>query len=186
MKIVNLHHEEKVLIQQAVENNRHAQHQIYTKLSSKMLGVCRQYVKDLQQAEDVMITAFMKVFTNLKNFEHKGSFEGWVRRIMINECISFIRVKKEVKFMDDEDFVEDMQDNIESQMSVDDIQFLIDNLPEGYKMVFNLYVIEGYKHQEIAQMLGITEGTSKSQLSRAKEVLQTQIQKLKNYSYGTE
>lgn len=186
MKVVNLHHGEKKLIEQALDNNRHAQHQLYSQFAPKMLGVCRQYIKDLQQAEDVMITGFMKVFTNLKNFEHKGSFEGWIRRIMINESISFIRAKKEVKFMEDESFVEDVYNSIEIQLSLDDIQFLIDNLPEGYKMVFNLYVIEGYKHQEIAQMLGITEGTSKSQLSRAREMLQTQIQKLKNYSYGTE
>jgi len=186
VKVVNLHHEEKKLIAQALDNNRHAQHQLYSKFAPKMLGVCRQYIKDLQQAEDIMITGFMKVFTNLGNFEHKGSFEGWIRRIMINECISFIRVKKEVKFMEDEFFVEDTHNSIETQLSLDDLQFLIDNLPEGYKMVFNLYVIEGYKHQEIAQMLGITEGTSKSQLSRAREMLQTQIQKLKNYSYGTE
>jgi len=186
VKVVNLHHEEKKLIAQALDNNRHAQHQLYSKFAPKMLGVCRQYIKDLQQAEDIMITGFMKVFTNLGNFEHKGSFEGWIRRIMINECISFIRVKKEVKFMEDEFFVEDTHNSIETQLSLDDLQFLIDNLPEGYKVVFNLYVIEGYKHQEIAQMLGITEGTSKSQLSRAREMLQTQIQKLKNYSYGTE
>ncbi|WP_136668542.1 RNA polymerase sigma factor [Flavobacterium sp. H122] len=186
MKVVSLHHEEKKLIEQAMTNNRHAQHQLYSRFAPKMLGVCRQYIKDLQQAEDVMITGFMKVFTNLSSFEHKGSFEGWIRRIMINECISFIRVKKDVKFMDDESFAEDSHNSIESQLSLDDLQFLIDNLPEGYKMVFNLYVIEGYKHQEIAKMLGITEGTSKSQLSRAREVLQTQIQKLKNYSYGTE
>ncbi len=186
MKVVNLHHEEKKLIEHALNNNRHAQHQLYSQFAPKMLGVCRQYVKDLQQAEDVMITGFMKVFTNLKNFEHKGSFEGWIRKIMINESISFIRAKKEVKFMEDESFFEDSHNSIESQLLLDDIQFLIDNLPEGYKMVFNLYVIEGFKHQEIAQMLGITEGTSKSQLSRAREMLQTQIQRLKNYSYGTE
>lgn len=186
MKVVNLHQEEQKIIEQAIANNRHAQHQLYTKFAPKMLGVCRQYIKDLQLAEDVMITGFMKVFLNLSNFENKGSFEGWIRRIMINECISFIRVKKEVKFMDDEYYVEDSYNAIESQFSLDDLQFLIDSLPDGYKMIFNLYVIEGYKHQEIAQMLGITEGTSKSQLSRAREILQSQIQKLKNYSYGTE
>ena len=96
MKVINLHQEEKELIELSVENNRHAQHQIYSKFSPKMLSVCRQYIKDLQQAEDVMITAFMKVFTNLKHFEHKGSFEGWIRRIMINECISYIRVQKKL------------------------------------------------------------------------------------------
>lgn len=186
MKVINLHQEEKELIELAVENNRHAQHQIYSKFSPKMLSVCRQYIKDLQQAEDVMITAFMKVFTNLKHFEHKGSFEGWIRRIMINECISYIRVQKKVKFIEDENYYEESFNNIESKFSVDDIQFLIDGLPDGYRMVFNLYAIEGYKHQEIAELLGINEGTSKSQLSHARKMLQTNITKLKNYNNGTE
>ncbi|MFY8182257.1 MAG: RNA polymerase sigma factor [Flavobacterium sp.] len=186
MKVINLHQEEKELIQLAVENNRHAQHKIYSKFSPKMLSVCRQYIKDLHQAEDIMITAFMKVFTNLKNFKHEGSFEGWIRRIMINECISYIRVQKKVKFIEDENYFEESFNNIESQFSVEDIQFLIDNLPDGYKMVFNLYAIEGYKHQEIAEMLGINEGTSKSQLSHARKMLQNNISKLKNYTNGTE
>jgi RNA polymerase sigma-70 factor (ECF subfamily) len=186
MKVINLHQEEKELIKLAVENNRHAQHKIYSKFSPKMLGVCRQYIKDLHQAEDIMITAFMKVFTNLKNFKHEGSFEGWIRRIMINECISYIRVQKKVKFIEDENYFEESFNNIESQFSVEDIQFLIDNLPDGYKMVFNLYAIEGYKHQEIAEMLGINEGTSKSQLSHARKMLQNNISKLKNYNNGTE
>lgn len=186
MKVINLHQEEKELIELAVENNRHAQQKIYSKFSPKMLSVCRHYIKDLQQAEDIMITAFMKVFTNLKNFKHEGSFEGWIRRIMINECISYIRVQKKVKFIEDEEYFEESFNNIESQFSVEDIQFLIDNLPDGYKMVFNLYAIEGYKHQEIAEMLGINEGTSKSQLSHARKMLQNNISKLKNYTNGTE
>jgi RNA polymerase sigma-70 factor (ECF subfamily) len=186
LKVINLHQEENELIELAVENNRHAQQKIYTQFSPKMLSVCRQYIKDIHQAEDIMITAFMKVFMNLKNFQHKGSFEGWIRRIMINECISFIRVEKKVKYSEDETYFEESFNNIESQFSIDDIQFLIDSLPDGYKMVFNLYAIEGYKHQEIASMLGINEGTSKSQLSHARKMLQGQINTLKNYSYGTE
>lgn len=185
MKVINLHQEENELIQLAVENNRQAQQKIYSKFSPKMLGVCRQYIKDLHQAEDIMITAFMKVFTNLKNFENKGSFEGWIRRIMVNESISFIRVQKKIKFIEDENYFEESFNTIESQFSVDDIQSLIDSLPDGYKMVFNLYCIEGYKHQEIAEMLNINEGTSKSQLSHARKILQTQITKLKNYENGT-
>lgn len=151
-----------------------------------MLSVCRQYIKDLHQAEDIMITAFMKVFANLSGFEHKGSFEGWIRRIMVNECISFIRVQKKVKFIEDENYFEESFNNIESKFSVEDIQTLIDSLPDGYKMVFNLYAVEGYKHKEIAEMLGINEGTSKSQLSHARKMLQEQINKLKNYCNGTE
>ena len=186
MKVINLHQDEQTIIRMAIDQNRFAQQQIFSSYSSKMLSVCRQYIKDLHLAEDVMITAFMKVFTNLKNFEHKGSFEGWIRRIMINECISFIRVQKQVKFIEDETFFEERHNDIESKFSMEDIQFLIDSLPDGYKMIFNLYAIEGYKHQEIAEMLGINEGTSKSQLSHARKMLQNQINKLKNYENGTE
>jgi RNA polymerase sigma-70 factor (ECF subfamily) len=105
---------------------------------------------------------------------------------MVNECISFIRVEKKLKYSEDETYFEESFNNIESQFSIDDIQFLIDSLPDGYKMVFNLYAIEGFKHHEIASMLGINEGTSKSQLSHARKMLQAQINTLKNYSYGTE
>jgi len=186
MKIIHLHQEEAEIIKLAVENNRQAQQQIYSQFSSKMLSVCRQYIKDIQLAEDVMITAFMKVFTNLNKFEHKGSFEGWIRRIMVNECISYLRVQKKVKFTEDEIYVEESFNAIDIQFSIDQIQFLIDALPDGYKMVFNLYAIEGYKHNEIAKMLGINEGTSKSQLSHARKMLQTQINTLKKQDNGTE
>jgi len=170
----------------AAEDNRQAQQMIYSKFSPKMLSVCRQYIKDIHHAEDLMITAFMKVFVNLKKFEHKGSFEGWIRRIMVNECISYIRAQKKVSFLEDEYYKEDSFNNIESNFCVEDIQFLIDSLPEGYKMVFNLYAIEGYKHQEIADMLGISEGTSKSQLCHARKMLKESVLKLKNYSNGTD
>ncbi|MWB95262.1 sigma-70 family RNA polymerase sigma factor [Flavobacterium sp. GA093] len=186
MKIIHLHQEETEIIKLAVENNRQAQQLIYSRFSPKMLSVCRQYIKDIQLAEDVMITAFMKVFTNLNKFEHKGSFEGWIRRIMVNECISYLRVQKKVKFVEDEIYIEESFNATDSQFSIDQIQFLIDNLPDGYKMVFNLYAIEGYKHNEIAKMLGINEGTSKSQLSHARKMLQMQIKNLKKEENGTE
>ncbi len=173
MKVINLHQ----------ENNRFAQQQVYSRFSPKMLSVCRQYIKDLHQAEDIMITAFMKVFTNLKHFEHKGSFEGWVRRIMINECISYIRVQKKINFIEDEYYTEEGFNNIDSNLNVEEIQFLIDSLPDGCRMIFNLYVVEGYKHQEIAAMLFINEGTSKSQLSHARKMLKEKMSN-KNYSYA--
>ena len=169
----------------AASNNRQAQQKIYSQYAPKMLSVCRQYAKDIHHAEDLMITAFMKVFANLKNFESKGSFEGWIRRIMVNECISWLRVQKRVQFLDDHFYYEQSENKIESDMSVADIQSLIDELPEGYRMIFNLYAIEGYKHKEIAEMLSISEGTSKSQLSHARKCLQEQISKLKNYEYAT-
>jgi RNA polymerase sigma-70 factor, ECF subfamily len=186
MKVINLHKDEKNIIRLAIENNRQAQQQLYVKFSPKMLGVCRQYIKDLQQAEDVMITAFMKVFTNLNTFEHKGSFEGWIRRIMVNECISFIRVQKQVTYIENETFFEEPLHSFENHYSVEEIQFLIDQLPDGYRMIFNLFAIEGYKHQEIAKMLCINEGTSKSQLAHARKMLQKQLTKLKATENGTE
>ena len=186
MKVIDLHHQQNDLIALAVQQNRHAQQQIYEKYSPKMLGVCRQYIRDIHAAEDVMITAFMKVFSNLKHFENKGSFEGWIRRIMINESISYIRAKKQLSFIEDMPYADSGFNNIESGLSVDDIQSLIDNLPDGYRMIFNLYAIEGFKHREIAEILGISEGTSKSQLSHARKLLQEQITKQKNYEYGTE
>ena len=188
MKVIHLHREEKQLIEQAVLNNRQAQHQLYTQFSPKMLGVCRQYIKDVHHAEDVMITAFMKVFTNLNKFEYKGSFEGWIRRIMVHECIDFVRVKKNIfNYQEIETvIVSESENGIEMDtFSVDDIQLLIDSLPDGYRMIFNLYAIEGYKHHEIAKMLHISEGTSKSQLSHARKMLQNQINLLKQQDNGT-
>lgn len=184
--MINLHQKEKELIDLVIDNNRQAQRQLYTSFAPKMLGVCRQYIKDIHQAEDVMIIGFMKVFNSINTFQHKGSFEGWIRRIIVNECISHLRSQKKWLFIDDENYFDETVNPIESKLSVDDIQFLIDQLPEGCKMVFNLYVIEGYKHQEIAQMLGIKEGTSKSQLAHARKMLQATISKLKNYQNGTE
>lgn len=189
MKVIALHYEEDQLITLAIANNRQAQHQLYTKYASKMLSVCRQYIKDVHHAEDVMLTAFMKVFTNLKKFEHKGSFEGWMKRIMIHECIDFLRSKKN-SFIQSEleewKFIEydEEGDNFE-QVSTETIQELIDNLPNGYKMVFNLYVIEGFKHHEIAKMLQIAEGTSKSQLAHARKMLQEALKNYKNVQNGT-
>ena len=167
----------------AIDQNRVAQKKLYAKFSSKMLGVCRQYIKDLHHAEDLMISAFLKVFLNLKNFEHKGSFEGWIRKIMVNECISFIRAQKNISFLEDEYFSEESIDTTDINLTVEEIQLMIDSLPDGCKMVFNLYAIEGYKHKEIAEMLGISEGTSKSQLSHARKMLQEQLLHSKIYRH---
>jgi RNA polymerase sigma-70 factor (ECF subfamily) len=180
LKVINLHQEENEIIDLAVANNRQAQQRIYSKFSSMMLSVCRQYIKDIQLAEDVMITAFMKVFVNLKQFEKKGSFEGWIRKIMVNECISSIRAHKKVHFIEESVYFEEVEHETDIPFSVEEIQSLIDSLPDGYKIVFNLYAIEGYKHKEIAAMLGINEGTSKSQFSHARRMLKNQISILRN------
>ena len=137
-----------------------------------MLGVCRQYVKDLQHAEDLLLTGFLKVFTNLSQFKHEGSFEGWIRRIMVNTCISYLRKKNLVVLADDDFIFNDAATDSLENTSVEDIQNLIDKLPEGYKIVFNLFAIEGFKHSEIAVKLGVSESTSKTQLFRARKLLQ--------------
>ena len=139
----------------------------------------------MQYAESVMLKGFFKAFKNLNRFEDKGSFEGWLRRIMVRESISFLRQEKRVEYLaEDEPIVHDHYNNIESKMDVAQIQELIDRLPEGYKMVFVMYAVEGYKHQEIAELLEITEGTSKSQLFKARQLLQKQIKELNKNSYG--
>lgn len=172
MKIITLHNKEKLLIKKALENKREAQQALFERFSPKMLGVCRQYVKDLHHAEDLMLQGFLKVSTNMHQFEDKGSFEGWIRKIMVNTCITFLRKKNLTEFFEEEYvFEESTTENLENT-SVEDIQKIIDALPDGYKIVFNLYAIEGFKHSEIADQLGITESTSKSQLFKARKLLQ--------------
>ena len=186
MKVIPLHKNESTLIREAGKNNRKAQHDLFNMFSSKMLSVCRYYISDIHKAEEVMLNGFFKVFTHIKRFEHKGSFEGWIRKIMIRESISFLRQQKEVEFfVENEDFVEEAYDSFNGDLDVEAIQQLIDNLPEGYKMVFILYAIEGYKHSEIANMLQISEGTSKSQLYKARTMLQKQINEINKTDYGT-
>lgn len=186
MKVIPLFRNESQLIARAIKNNRAAQQRLYDLHAAKMLSVCRMYVKDLHHAEDVMLNGFFKVFTHLTDFKNEGSFEGWIRRIMIRESISFLRSQKAIEFR--EDGVEDDKsgfNNIQSSLEVDDIQKMIDGLPEGYRIVFVMYAVEGYKHQEIAAMLGITEGTSKSQLFKARKMLQEQLKLQNTTSYGT-
>lgn len=186
LKVIQLHKNEAQLIKKASQNNREAQHMLYEWHAPKMLSVCRYYISDVHHAEEVMLNGFFKVFTKLKSFNNKGSFEGWIRRIMVNEAISFLRSKKQLEFStDDVVFPETATNNIKTNMDVAEIQQLIDNLPDGYRMVFVMYAIEGYKHSEIATMLGISEGTSKSQLFKARQLLQQQLTKQNKINYGT-
>lgn len=164
------------MIKKAIAGDQQVHKLLYEKFSPKMLGVCRQYIKDFQFAEDVMINGFVKVFQNLKSFQHKGSFEGWIRKIMVRESISYLRKRQFVVY--DDEVCESHPTKIEESSSLLDVEYvqqLIDKLPEGYKMVFLLYAIEGYKHQEIAKMLKISEGTSKSQLFKARKMLQENL-----------
>ena len=186
LKIISFYNNEKVLIRKAISGHPNAQRAIYEKFSPKMLGVCRRYIRDLQYAEDVMINGFVKVFNNLNSFKHEGSFEGWIRQIMVREAITYLRKKQFVVF-DDEVYEYNSPNfiTISSPLDSEYIQKLIDNLPEGYKMVFVLYAVEGYKHSEIAEMLDITEGTSKSQLFKARRLLQDKLKEQSILGYGT-
>ena len=188
MKIINFYTNEKQLIKKSVSGDREAQQRLYEKYAPKMLGVCRQYIKDLQFAEDVMVKGFFKVFTNLDSFQFKGSLEGWIRRIMIRESISYLR-KQQFVVYDDEVFAERENQTVSlatMDMDTEHIQKLIDQLPEGYRTVFVLYAVEGYKHQEIAEMLTISESTSKSQLFKARRILKERLKKQNIIGYGTE
>ncbi len=143
LKVIQLHKNQNELIKKASQNNREAQQALYDWHAPKMLSVCRYYIKDIHHAEEAMLNGFLKVFTQLKSFENKGSFEGWVRRIMVRESISFLRQKKQFVFAEvSEDIIEITPLSSEENLEADDIQNLIDQLPEGYKMVFIMSAIE--------------------------------------------
>lgn len=187
MKIIPFYKNEKQLIKKSASGNREAQRRLYEKYAPKMLGVCRRYIKDLQFAEDVMVSGFVKVFKNLNTFRHEGSFEGWIRQIMVRESISYLRKNQFVVF--DETVLEKVHPQSAADIfdwDAEHIQSLIDALPDGYRAVFVLFAIEGYKHQEIAQMLDISESTSKSQLFKARRLLKDQLKKQNIIGYGTE
>lgn len=161
------------LIPQLRKQDRLAQKELFDSVSPKMLGVCRSYTSDLQHAEDCMLKAFVKVFKNMESFQSKGSFEGWIRRIMVNECLDFLKLNKGFVYKDDSDWEEEME--FDSDLVGIDAQDLLDRLPENYRVVFNLYVLEEYSHKEIAESLKISEAASRTQLARAKKRLKELI-----------
>lgn len=187
LKVIPLHKNESALIKKAAKQNREAQHILFEMHAPKMLSVCRYYINDVHQAEEAMLNGFFKVFKNLKTFKKQGSFEGWIRRIMVRESISYLRQKKHIDFLFESDLsTREHSNSIQTNLEVNDIQKLIDHLPEGYRMVFVMYAIEGYKHHEIATLLNISEGTSKSQLFKARKLLQERIKQTNNIGYGTQ
>ena len=168
------------IIKGCLKNDKKAQRQLYDMYAPLMLSVCRRYIGDYDMAQDVMIKAFMIVFDKVGQFRREGSFEGWIRRIMVNESLSWLRKNRsmylevEIESADKEiDF-----EMISAQLNAEDLMELIHGLPSGYRTVFNLYAIEGYSHAEIADQLGINVNTSKSQLSRARALLQRKLAEL--------
>ncbi len=170
----SLYQTEQDLVKACQQADPKAQRRVYEKYSKKMMGVCFRYVSDEFEAEDILIEGFMKVFSKINQFKLDGSFEGWIRRIMVNESLIYLRTKKRQGFevAYEEIIFEPEPQDFECNLETEELLKIINQLPTGYKTVFNLYAIEGYSHAEIAENLGITESTSKSQLSRARGVLQ--------------
>lgn len=172
MKLIDLHKSEKKLIASCLKNNQKAQFELYKKFSPTMLSICRMYIKDLHFAEDTMSKAFVKVFEQLHTFSFKGSFEGWIKRIMIRESIDFLRKKQPLQFTDETFVFESADENSEIAFDrIEEAQAIIDQLPSGYRSVFLLYEIENYSHKEIASILKISESTSKSQLFKCRKMI---------------
>ncbi|HEV8083287.1 MAG TPA: RNA polymerase sigma factor [Chitinophagaceae bacterium] len=155
---------------------------LYQKYSSKMYGVCLRYSGNIEDANDLLQEGFIKIFKNLIKFRGEGSFEGWIRRIFVNTSIEHFRKKVKLYNVTEvqENTIEDDDLNILDTLAEKDIISLVNELSPGYKTVFNMHVIEGYSHKEIADILGINEGTSKSQLARAKGVLKKSVEKRLN------
>jgi RNA polymerase sigma factor (sigma-70 family) len=165
-----------------------AQRELYNRLSRRMLGICVRYVSSRDEAEDLMIGGFMKVFSRISQYKGEGSFEGWIMKIMVNESLSYIRKNKAMWAEVDIEHAMIKPDTgwAESHMNSNDLLKLIEELPTGYRTVFNLYAIEGFTHKEIGDMLGINENTSKSQLSRARTLLQTKLADLERKTLSDE
>jgi RNA polymerase sigma factor (sigma-70 family) len=174
------------LISKCKKGERKAQELLYRQFCSKMLGVCFRYATDKMEAEDMLQNGFIKVFQKIEDYRGEGSFEGWVRRIMVHSSIEYYRKHHKMMHLADIDEAENqlsVNPLATSNLAAKDLQVLIQQLSPGYRMVFNLYAIEGYSHKEIAAIVGITEGASKSQLSRARDVLKQQIVKMEGKRY---
>jgi RNA polymerase sigma-70 factor (ECF subfamily) len=163
------------LIEGCVNKDRKAQQLLYERFAPVMFTVCLRYVKETAEAEDVLVKAFMKVFQHIGRFEGKGSLEGWIRRIVVNEGLAYLRSNKTMYLEVDIVKADTAPSANTDHLAVEDLMAMVQQLSIGYRTVFNLYAIEGYSHAEIAEMLQISEGTSKSQLSRARQLLQKMV-----------
>ena len=166
------------LIKGAKAKNTAAQKSLFEMMAPKMLILCRRYIKTVEDAEEVLLDGFCKVFDHLSSFNYKGDawFYAWIKKIMINECLMFLR-RTNLLLIATESVAEDvpLQEEALNNLSAAEIFNQVTQLPPGYRIVFNLYEIDGLSHKEIAKLLGITEGTSKSQLSKSKKMLQKMI-----------
>ena len=161
----------KELINSCKQNDSKAQSQIYQLYAGKLFGLCLKYSKNYQEAQDNLHNGFITIFNKIGQFENKGSFEGWLKRIVINTALQSYRKKNVLSLITEE--IPDVEDE---DIPLDYLLKLIQELPERYQMVFNLYVLDDYPHKEIAKMMNISEGTSKSNLSRARQILRNRIE----------
>lgn len=172
---------EEKLIQGCINEEKAAQRYLYDHFSPKMYYVCLRYARHASEAQDMLQDGFIKVFDNISSFKSNGSFEGWIRRIIVNTALNYCRKSS---FKQEKLGIEDYQDKVVnakalSNMGEKELLALIQQLPDGYRMVFNLYVIEGYSHKEIGEKLNITESTSRSQLAKSRKWMQMELEKLK-------
>lgn len=169
-----MHLKEVEYIEGCKRGDRLVQKQLYEKYNARFFGVCKRYLKNIEMAEDVLVKGFLKIFENINSYEGKGNFEGWMQRIIVNECLMELRKKQDFTiYLESSNIHPQKEASALENLYEQDVLKLLDFLPIGCRTIFNLYVIEGYKHQEIAEQLGISEGTSKSQLNLAKEKLKT-------------
>lgn len=168
------------LLSSCRKNKGWAQRELFNRYSGLMLGLCQRYVQQRYEAEEIMIKGFAIIFDKISQFKNLGSFEGWMKRIMVNESLIYLRKNKSMYLMADIEQVGEPPDldSLQNSLEVEDLIRVIQELPVGYRTVFNLYAIEGYSHQEIADLLQISVNTSKSQLSRARKVLQRSLLRL--------
>lgn len=180
---------EKQLIEGCRKGDRLAQKELYEMFSRKMMGVCLRYSNDRETARDLLQDGFIKVFLNIGTYSGMGSFEGWMRRIFVNCALEHLRkadILREASDLDNSAELIEPQASVTDRLSAEELMELVRRLPAGFRTVFNLFAIEGYSHREIGALLNITESTSRSQYTRARQLLQRTIKDLyQNERYGT-
>lgn len=179
MREENLNMSDDELVEQCLEKDVKAQKLLFQRFAPKMMGVCLRYASSSIEAEDMLQEGLIKVFEKLKMYSGKGSLEGWIRRIVVNTALDIIRKNKKMKFntsIDDVEYSLKKEQYIIENLTVNDLMKILQTIPVGYRTVFNMYAIEGFSHKEIAEELGISVSTSKSQLSRARTVLKRIIE----------
>ncbi len=172
---------DKELIQGCQRNDSKAQTAFYQKYKSRLMGICRRYAKNTAEAEDILQESFIKIFRNVAEIRNPEAINGWLKKIVTNTALNYYRSKLSYQQITEYEEVSQSNDDylqLLSHLSNDEIVRLINQLPDGYRMVFNLYIIDGYDHAEIAQMLGISENTSRSQLYKARETLKKKLNEL--------